>query len=169
MSMWQPFNYGYIIVYPKEKEELVFAILGKERDERVAWQNARARAQEETQLDPDNVYPWFNLSASAYHLGDYSASIEAFEKVEARLPRRMLWYQTEPILAYRELGKLDRVFAAIDRILTNGNRAYSELYQIRGEIFLEQGDKERAKQEFELALQYNKNFEPAKEALARLR
>jgi predicted negative regulator of RcsB-dependent stress response len=39
---------------------------------------------------------------------------------------------------------------------------------IRGEIYLEKGDKESTKREFELALKYNKNFQPAKEALSQL-
>jgi predicted negative regulator of RcsB-dependent stress response len=47
-------------------------------------------------------------------------------------------------------------------------RAFSELYQIRGEIYLEKGNKEAARREFELALKYNKNFQPAKTALQNL-
>jgi predicted negative regulator of RcsB-dependent stress response len=50
--------------------------------------------------------------------------------------------------------------------LDGGNRAFSELYQIRGEVFLAQGQRERAKEEFEKALLYNRNYKPAKEALA---
>ena len=44
-------------------------------------------------------------------------------------------------------------------------RAYTELYQIRGEIYLAQGNKEKAREQFELAIEYNQNFEPAKQAL----
>jgi len=168
LSMWQPFNYAYIIVYTPDQEELVKAIIGAEWEESVAWQNALTRAQKESELDSQNVYPFFNMSTSYYHLGDYQASVEAFEKVEARLPRRMLWYQIEPIQAYKELDNYDRVFQITDNILENGNRAYSELYQIRGEIYLLQGQKELAKQEFEKAIFYNKNYEPAKEALESL-
>jgi predicted negative regulator of RcsB-dependent stress response len=53
-------------------------------------------------------------------------------------------------------------------ILEDGNRAFSELYLIRGNIFLTRGEKERAKEEFEKAVQYNSNFIPAKEALQNL-
>ena len=108
------------------------------------------------------------MSTSYYHIGDFQNSVAAFEKVESRLPKRMLWYQIEPILAYKKLGNYSRVFQIIENVLNNGNRAYSELYQIRGEIYLEQGNKEAARREFELALQYNKNYEPAKEALSGL-
>lgn len=168
MSMWQPFNYGYIPVYKPEKEEIVKAILGQEQDPEVAYWKAVNRAQKESQLDPDNIYPIFNLATSYYHVGEYEKSVAEFEKVESQLPRRMLWYQIEPILAYKELKNYDRVFEITNWLLDHGNRAFSELYQIRGEVYLEKGDKEAARREFELALQYNKNFQPAKESLQNL-
>ena len=168
LSMWQPFNYAYVIVYTSEQKDLVEKIIGEEVEEKSAWQNALERAGKESQLDPENVYPLFNMSASYYHLNDYENSVTAFEKAEGRLPKRMLWYQTEPILSYKELGNYDRVFQITDNVLNSGNRAYSELYQIRGEIYLTQGERQKAKEEFGKAVLYNKNFEPAKNSLNNL-
>jgi uncharacterized protein YvpB len=168
LSMWQPFNYAYIIVYTQDMEDKVDAILGSEIDEKLAWENSIKRAEKEAGLDPENSYPYFNISVSSYHLGDYEKSVDEFEKVEQSLPKRMLWYQIEPILSYKELGDYDRVFEITDKILENGNRAFSELYMIRGEIYLEEGNADKAKEQFELALYYNKNFSKAKEALAEL-
>ena len=168
LSMWQPFNYNYMIIFTKEQKDLVEAIISSEIDENVAWKNALDRAKMEGELSPENVYPPFNMSTAYYHLGDYQNSASAFEKVESRLPRRMLWYQIEPIQAYKELGNYERVFQITDNILNSGNRAYSELYQIRGEIFLSQGNKEKAREQFELAILYNENFEPAKKSLESL-
>jgi tetratricopeptide (TPR) repeat protein len=165
LAMWQPFNYDYIVVYTAESEEKVMAILGDEKDEQISWQNTLTRAQKEGKLDPNNFYPDFNASVASYHLGDYQASVEAFEKVEGKLPRRMLWYQIEPILAYQKLGNYDRVFEIIQRVLDNGNRAFSELYMIRGEIYLESGEKDKAREQFEQALLYNQNLNSAQEAL----
>lgn len=159
LSMWQPFNYAYIIVYTKDQEDLVAAIIGEEIDEKVAWSNALRKAKKESELDPVNVYPYFNMSTSYYHLQDYENSVVAFEKVENRLPRRMLWYQIEPIQAYIELGNYARVFQIADSILANGNRAFSELYQLKGEIYLVQGDEDSARKQFELAVAYNEYFE----------
>lgn len=165
LSMWQPFNYDYIIVYPSEKAELVEAIIGEEIDENVAWENALERAIKEKEKDPENVYPPFNMSTAYYHLGDYQNSTRAFESVEGGLPKRMLWYQIEPVQAYQKLGEYDRVFEITNKVLENGNRAYSEFYMIRGEIYLEQDNIEAARQQFELAVKYNENFNEAKEAL----
>jgi tetratricopeptide (TPR) repeat protein len=168
LSMWQPFNYAYIIVYTPDQQELVEAIIDEEMKEDVAWSNALERAKREAELDEGNAYPVFNMSTAYYHLSDYKASVEAFEKVEAKLPRRMLWYQIEPILSYQALGNYDRVFQVTASILENGNRAFSELYQIRGEIYLQQGDKGKAREQFELALKYNSNYSPASDALQSL-
>jgi len=168
MEMWQPFNYGYVPVYRPEKEELVKAILGQDLDLKTAYGKAVERAKKEAELDSENVYPIFNLATSCYHLGEYEKSVAEFEKVESRLPRRMLWYQIEPILSYKELKNYDQVFQISNWLFEHGNRAFSELYQIRGEIYLEKGDEEAARREFELALEYNQNFQPAKEALANL-
>jgi len=168
LGMWQPFNYDYIIVYTKDQKDLVEAIIGVELEDRTMWENMLTRAQKEAELDAQNVYPWFTISVVSYHLGKYQDSVSAFEKVENRLPRRMLWYQIEPIQAYRKLGQDARVFALIDKILSSGDRAFSELYMLRGEMYLEKGQTELAKREFELALFYNKNLDAPKKALENL-
>jgi tetratricopeptide (TPR) repeat protein len=168
LQMWQPFNYGYILVYRADKSEIVKVILGDEIDEQVAYWRAINRAQKEIEKDPENVWPAFNKVNSLYHVGEYQKCVTEFEQIESRLSKRALWYQIEPILAYQKLGNYDRVFEIINRVLTNDNLAFSELYQIRGEIYLDQGNVEAARQEFEQALKYNYNFLPAKEALSRL-
>ena len=165
LSMWQPFNYDYIIVYNDDQADLVEAIIGEEIDEVSAWQNALVRAQKEHEIDPSNPYPKFNMSTAYYHIGEYEKSVGAFEEVQTSLPKRMLWYQIEPILAYKELKDYDRVFQITQNILDNGNRAYSELYVLRGDIYLLQGKRDEARSEYELALTYNKNLEKAQETL----
>lgn len=158
LSMWQPFNYNYIIVFTPELKEKVEVIISEEINEKIAWENALKRAEQEKNIDPKSPYPGFNISTSSYHLGDFDKSVSEFEKVESSLPRRMLWYQIEPIIAYQELGNYDRVFEITDNILENGNRAFSELYVIRGEIYLDRGDEDAAKEQFDLAIKYNSNF-----------
>lgn len=149
-ELWAPFSYDYLIIVPKEKKALVEAILAAELDEKVAWQNALTRAQKENNL--------FNQSVAHFYLGDYQKSVEAFEKVQASLPFRMLWYQTEPIQSYLALGNYDKVFAMTDQILRNNNLAYSELYVIRGKAYEKQGKMDLAEAEFAKARQYNKNL-----------
>ena len=165
LSMWQPFNYTYIVVYTPDQKDLVDAIISADLDEKTSWENTLKRAEEEANLDPENIYPIFNKVTSYYHLGDYQKSVQSFESVENKLPKRMLWYQIEPILAYFELENYDRVFEITEKILSNGNRAFSELYMIRGDIYKKQGKTNEARAEYEKAVLYNNNLEEAKKAL----
>lgn len=167
-EMWKPFNYGYILVYPKEKQDIVEAILGENIDEKVAYQNALKRAEQDLKKNPKDAYAEFNRSTAYFHLGDTKKSVELYDKAKDGLPDKILWYQYEPLYAYQKEKKYDRILQIADGIINNGNRAYSELYQLRGEIYLERGDKEAAQSEFELAHYYNSNFEPAQKALENL-
>ncbi len=167
-DMWKPFNYSYILVYPKEKEATVSAILGENMDEKVAYQNALKRADEDLKNDPNDFYAEFNKSTAYYHLGDTKKSVASYDKIKDQLPDRILWYVYEPLYAYQKEKQYDRILTIAEGILSHGNKAYSELYQLRGEIYLDQGDKEAARNEFEQALYYNSNFEPAKKALETL-
>lgn len=169
LSMWQAFNYSYVVVYTPDLKDKVESIIGEEIDEQVAWKNALKRAEEEALKDTNNPYPNFNISTASYHLEDYERTVKEYEKIESSLPRRMLWYQIEPIKAYQQLKSYDKVFEIIEKILENGNRSFSELYMIRGEIYLEQGLKDKAKEQFELALKYNVNLKEASNALINLK
>ena len=168
LTMWQAFNYSYVVVYTSDLKDKVESVIGEEIDEQVAWQNALKRAEGEALKDTNNPYPHFNISTASYHLEDYERTVKEYEKIESSLPRRMLWYQIEPIKAYQKLKNYDKVFEIIEKILENGNRSFSELYMIRGEIYLEQGLKDKAKEQFELALKYNTNMEEASDALKSL-
>lgn len=166
--MWQPFNYNYIVAYKQTQEAITSSILGGELNENTVWKDAVERGHKENEQDPKNVYTMFNLSVGYYHLGDFEKSVSYFELVEERLPKRMLWYQIEPIKAYQQTGDYKRALELIQDIFDNGNRAFSELYYLRGQIYLNQQKAEDAKAEFEKALQYNANYQQAKDALAKL-
>jgi tetratricopeptide (TPR) repeat protein len=88
--------------------------------------------------------------------------------VAQRLPYRLLWYQIEPISAYFKQKDYDKVFASTEQIFKSGNPSASELYQLRGESYLELGNKSAAKAEFEKALIYNNKYQPARESLNKI-
>ena len=132
---------------------------------KTAWKKAAKNSQKELLLNQDDVYARFNLSVALYHTGDLQKAVLEFERVENRLPFRTLWYQIEPIQAYFELGNYQRVFNLTDKIFNNQNRAFSELYIIRGEIYQNQRNVEEAKREFEKAVFYNQNLKSAQQLL----
>lgn len=163
--LWEKFNYEYLVLVPQDKVEIAKAILGEDADEKIAWRRAVSNVEKQLSENPSDIQARFNLSVAFYNVGEYQRSIEEYEKVENQLPFRTLWYQIEPIQAYEKIGNYQRVFEITDRILNNANRAFSELYKTRGDIYLEQGDKEAARREYELAVFYNQNYQPAVKVL----
>lgn len=164
-DMWKQYDYEYLVLVPKEKQQTAEAILGKDLNEKTAWQEAAAVNQQSLVINPNDVNSRFNLSVALYHLGSYQESVSEFEKIENKLPFRTLWYQIEPIEAYFALENYQRVFALTDEILNNGNRAFSELYIIRGKIYQKQGNMQAARAEFEKAVFYNVNMQLAQQLL----
>lgn len=157
-AIWKKFNFEYLVLVPDNKKEIAEQILGEDADLKIAWQNAVKLSQNTLAKNPDDIYARFNLSVAFYNAGQYKRSVEEFEQVESRLPFRTLWYQIEPIQAYFELGNYDRVWEITDEILNNQNRAFSELYLIRGKSYQKLGNDELMKLEFEKAKFYNKNL-----------
>lgn len=154
-QLWQAFNYEFLVLVPKEKVETVEKILDEINTQAQAWQTALMLAEQQLENDQSNIYAQFNKSVALYHLGQHEESIDAYEKVATKLPSRMLWYQIEPIMAYYKVGNFDKVIMVADQILNHDNRAYSELYQLKGLIYEEQGNKELAKENFDKATIYN--------------
>lgn len=154
-ELWSAFNYEFLVLVPQEKQAQAERILNGILDEKQAWQNALQLAKVEAERDPNNVYPLFNQSVALYHLGEYEESVRIFEQVRDRLPFRMLWYQLEPILSYYRLGEYDIVLRMADGILNNQNRAYSELHQLKGDIFELQGNGAAAESAYAAARLYN--------------
>jgi tetratricopeptide (TPR) repeat protein len=162
---WQPFGYEYMVIGTPEDKNTLERILHAEVDEKVAWQNTVKRAQEETQQAPQNQFPVFNQSIAYYELDDYQKAIETFESIQTKIPRRMLWYQIQPIKAYQKVKNKQKVFELTDKILNDHNRAFSELYVIRAQTYIDEGNTDAAKKELELAIKYNENYQEAKELL----
>lgn len=153
-ELWKKFNYEYLILVPLSQKDEVENILGDYVNEEFSWKESVKIALEQLELNQNDIFARINLSVAYYHLGEYQKSIEEFEKVEDSIPFRTLWYQIEPILAYYEIGNYERVFEITNNILNNGNRAYSELYEIRGNIYLKQDKEDLAQQEFQFAEKY---------------
>ena len=167
-NTWQPFNYEYMIVVPSEKKELVEQLLGTDTDNSQAWKNAYEQAIEEAKAEPQNLYPVFNQSRALFHLNKYQEAQQIYESIQSNLPRRMLWYQIEPIATYVETGNYEKVFTLTDDILSHENRGFSELYLLRADAYMKQGKKDAAREEIQQAIYYNKNLKTAHDALQQL-
>lgn len=158
-ELWKKYNYEYLVLAPKEKIEIAEAILDDDLNETNAWEKAVELSQNELNKNPDDVYAGFNLSVALYKTGKYKESVAAFERIQGRISSRTLWYQIEPILAYYQLENYEKVFEITNEILNNHNRAFSELYILRGRIYEKQNKLNQAKAEFEKAKLYNRNID----------
>lgn len=156
LSLWEAFNFEFLVLVPKEKQQQVETVLGEYVDEQNSWRKALMLSDEKLRNNPNDIYALFNKSVAHYYLQDYEQSVRSFEQVESRLPMRMLWYQIEPIMAYYKLGNEERVFQLTNHILSNHNRAFSELYYLQEQIYRQRGDTRSAQIASENAMRYNK-------------
>jgi tetratricopeptide (TPR) repeat protein len=163
--MWNKYNHEYLVLVPKNKQRLAENILGPNLNPRFAWQATVMADRAMLVNNPTDVDSRFNLSVALYYVDQYRNSVTEFEKVQSLLPFRTLWYQIEPIEAYYALGDYQTVRSLATSILNNGNRAFSQLYIILGNIDLKQGNIQAARTEFQNAVYYNVNLKEAQVAL----
>jgi tetratricopeptide (TPR) repeat protein len=163
--MWNKYNHDYLVLVPKNKQRLAENILGPNLNPRFAWQATVMADRAMLVNNPTDVDSRFNLSVALYYVDQYRNSVTEFEKVQSLLPFRTLWYQIEPIEAYYALGDYQTVRSLATSILNNGNRAFSQLYIILGNIDLKQGNIQAARTEFQNAVYYNVNLKEAQVAL----
>lgn len=154
-ELWHAFNYEFLVLVPTDKIAIAEQILGERLNETAAWELALELAQNQEQAEPNNPYARFNQLVAHYYLDEYQQAVDIYEDVADELPRRMLWYQIEPILAYYHLGEYDIVLNMSQDIFNSQNRAFSELHWLRGMIFQQRGDETAAAQAFALSQQYN--------------
>ncbi len=166
MHMWKDFNYSYLIIVPEEKKALAEKLLGEDLDEKTAWKNVLAKAESQVVSDNNDIRAQYNKITALYYLDDYNGTIREFEKIESKLTRRKLWYQSEPIEAYFKVGNYERVMELVNYMANDNNKSISELYVLKGKIYEERGDMVNAKAEYTKALFYNKHLQSAKDALA---
>lgn len=166
-TMWQHFNRLYIVIYEQAREAELRAVLGDHADPQANYQAALEVAREEATANPDNAYAWFNMGTSYVGLQMYEQAARAYDQARnagAGLPWRMLWYQFGPFEAYYEAGRYDDVLALVQANL--GTTPYvEETYYWTGMVYMERGQYAPARSQFNLALQRNRNFGPAREAL----
>lgn len=167
LKLWKPFNYKFIPVYKLEDEEKVRKILGETYiNDYKMYENALQMTDRDLTVNQNDVFALLNKAESLLGLAKFSEAKDAFEKAQSLgLPRRTLWYITFPAKIYRELGEFDKVFELSERVFASGAASSSEYYYERGLAYLAQGQKEKAKEEFNLALNYQPNYKPAREAL----
>ena len=162
---WQPFNRLYMLVYPPDQEETVQAILGDNWEEETNRQHALEVARNETAVDPENSYAWFNLGTNLLYFEQYQDAAEAYD--EARTigwPQRMLRYQFGPFFAYFHSGRTEDLLTLTEYALQRTPNS-EEAHLWRGWGRYRNGDVNGALADFRAALEVNPNNWDAQYAL----
>lgn len=167
-AVWWPFNRVYLPVYRPAQEPLVRAIIGDDWDPRFLMPRARSAAERETVAHPKDPYAWFNLGDDNLALGDFVSAVKAYERALALdLPSRILWYRTEPLIAYNKAGQFQRALDLSAPVLSR-TTGVAQIYEQRGFAYLGLGKPDQAASEFKLAIFYDPGLTASKEALANL-
>jgi len=114
---WRSFDYIFFIVYPPDRENEIFQLLGPWADPNWSYQHALDLADMDIQnlTGIDLYFSWFNKGTSLVRLGQYSLAAQAYDKAfnlyaslgtdNQQRPYRMMWYQTGPYMAYYYSGR----------------------------------------------------------------
>jgi tetratricopeptide (TPR) repeat protein len=166
-ARWQQFNRLYIVVYTKDRESQLAAILGPDGDLNYNAHHALSVARTEASAHPNNQYAWFNVGSSYTSLGQYKEAAYAFDQassVGSGLPFRILWYQFTPYEAYYNVGNYSQVIA-----LTQTSSPFvEETFYWRGLAEAAEGKTPQAVEDFHRALKFNPNFTLAADKLAQV-
>ncbi len=178
---WRPFNYLFLIVYPRDRLEEVLDILGPWADPAWANQHALEIAQDEVQSleGIDRFFAQFNEGTSHVNLLQYVDGAAAFDRAfglyaelteDELRPYRILWYQTWPYWAYYYSGRYQDVINLANTTLndTISEPVLEESIYWRALAKEAIGDLDGAIEDLRQTVILNPNFGPGWDQLARL-
>lgn len=167
-TQWKAFNYEYLPLYTPGSEALLRAIVGEVWEPEVMYTQAAEKARSEIAKNESDMYAWFNLGTNLYALGNYIEAKQAFEKSRAiGWPKRMLWYQIQPIQTYNELKLYDKAHEYADLALWS-NDSFAEAHLEKAIAYKGQENREKALEEVNRALFFAPDLVSAKDFLAGL-
>jgi hypothetical protein len=165
---WRVFNRVFIVVYHPQRENFLMELLGDYADPTNAAKRAADTAREEANANRQDAYAWFNLGSALTALGDYDQAAGAFDlayATETGLPWRILWYRFTPYEALYETGRYEDVLSYAQGSLAHGAEYVEETYYWQGRAHAALGNTAQAADAYRIALQHNRLFAPAQEAL----
>jgi hypothetical protein len=181
-TQWRSFNYTYLVIYPKDRENEVMTVLGPQADETYNDQYAAQIASNEIYLslpDIERFFAWYNYGTNLVRLQDYGGAAKAYDEAFAIYntlpedksvrPYRILWYQTGPYFAYYYTARYQTVIDLATTTLKSvyyDDTAPEESLYWRGMARLALGDTEGAIEDFRLSIKpYHPGFGPSLEQL----
>jgi hypothetical protein len=173
---WRSFNYIFLIVYPADQEERLFALLGDYANEDSSYRMGYDIASNEVYAleGVKQYFAWFNRGTNMVALKDYYGAAESYDQAflayaglsEDVRPFRILWYETGPYAAYYYTGRYQDVIDLATTTLDAARKPYLEesfVWRARAELAL--GDTAGAVNDFCTSLDYHPGFVPGLDGL----
>jgi tetratricopeptide (TPR) repeat protein len=176
---WRDFNNVYLVIYPKERDDQLAAILGPELEQNANFEAAVQKARQEIeQLTGRELYfAWFNLGSNLLALEDYTGAAAAYDQAfavyptipEDERPWRVMWYQDGPYEAYYHMQRYqDIINLANNTFFALGEYTLEESFYWRGMAKLALDDFNGAVFDLKKTLELNPHYTPAQTALEEL-
>lgn len=173
---WRDFNYVYLVIFPVDRQDQVYQILGPHIDPVYNYQHAAQKALDEmgNLTGRDLFFAWFNLGSSQVGLGDYAAAAQSYDQAfrlyqslsEEQRPYRLMWYQTGPYEAYYFAGRYQDVINLANTTFSwVGQPVLEESYYWRGLAYEAIGKVELGIADIKKAAQLNPNYHLPREHL----
>lgn len=146
---WAQFDKIYLVVFPNDRAQEVYDILGPQMDSAYNLQHTFDQVQANlfNQKDAELFFAWYSRGSIMVEMQDSWGAAQSFDeafKVYATLPEkdrpwRMLWYQTGPFFAYYNMGRYHDVLNLAEQTLTEAKEdalPESWVWKGRAEVML---------------------------------
>jgi hypothetical protein len=167
---WRAFDFIYLIVYPRDRQAQLAAILGPNADldqNQLATLDL-ARRETQTLQGESLAYAYFNLGSVHVARKEYIDAANAYDMARLQgLPYRFLWYQTGPYYAYYYAGRYQDVID-LATVTLNDQENLEESWYWRGMARFQTGNRQGAIDDWRQALIRHPGFAPALEQLQAL-
>jgi hypothetical protein len=153
---WKPFNNLYMVIYFPDSETELASLLGSAWDVDANREENLAKNRAQTELNPDDVFAWFNLGSDLVYFEQYQEASLAYDKARnlETLPMRMFRYQFGPFWAYFHSDRIEDLQVMTEYALSITNMS-EETWFWHGWALYRQQDYTGAKSAWEKALKIN--------------
>ncbi len=164
---WRPFNRDFLVLYRPEEEAALQQIMANYWDADYGAEVALHLSERELAGNgTSDSFTLFNMGSSLLELERYEEAADAFDRARnIGLPFRMMWYQFGPFDAYYQTGRYQDMLSIARDVLAS-TPGVEETYYYAGLAYQGEGDLERAKSNYQVALIRNNGFTQARDALA---
>ncbi len=148
-KFWAQFDRIYLVVFPNDRAQEVYDILGPQMDVgyNIQYSYDQVQANLFNNADAELFFAWFSRGSLMVELKDWWGASQSFDEAfivyetlpEKDRPWRMLWYQTGPFFAYYNMGRYHDVLNLAKQTLTEAKEdalPESWVWKGRAEVML---------------------------------